>query len=131
MRDLTSNGQHLGRILVVDDEPTIRQLLAEALVMEGYQVLTAANGVQALKLLQAHAVDAILLDLSMPVMDGFGFRRQQLLEPDLARIPLIVLSANHDLAQQSRALRPHAWLSKPFDMFEVVAALGSACASAM
>lgn len=123
--------QHLDRILVVDDEPSIRELLADALAQEGYEVFTAANGLQALRLLQVHAVNAILLDLAMPVMDGFGFRRQQLLEPHAARIPVIVLSANHDLARQSQVLRPYAWLSKPFDVFEVVAALGSACASAM
>src|SRR5947209_5284403 len=96
-----SSDGHLARVLVVDDERTIREVLAEALWQEGYQVLTAGDGLQALGLLRVEPVDAILLDLAMPTMDGFAFRHEQLLQPDVASIPVIVLSANHDLARQS------------------------------
>jgi two-component system chemotaxis response regulator CheY len=116
------------RVLIVDDENAIRELLAEVLRDEGYAVLTATNGAQALAVLHTHAVDAIVLDLAMPVMSGVVFRHQQLLQPTLATIPVIVLSADHDLEKQSQALRPFAWLAKPFQLQEVLATLASACA---
>jgi CheY-like chemotaxis protein len=116
------------RVLIVDDEASIRNVLADILREEGYGVLTATNGAQALGVLSAHAVDAIVLDLAMPVMNGVVFRREQLLRPKLAAIPVVLLSANHDLLQYCAALRPYACLSKPFALAEVLETLASACA---
>src|SRR3954447_16465215 len=64
----------------------------------------------------------------MPVMDGAAFRQQQLLQPDLAAIPVIVLSADRELDRHCLALRPYACLSNPFLLADVLAALASACA---
>lgn len=125
----TLNRQYLARVLVVDDERSIRDLLAQVLADEGYDVVTARSGLEALSLLQVSYVDAILLDLSMPVMDGISFRRRQLLQPELAPIPVIVISANYDLVRQGQSLQPYACLSKPFDLVEVIKTLAAACAS--
>src|SRR3954447_11239609 len=93
------------RVVLVDDEVTLRDLLAEFLQDEGYEVLTAGNGRQALAILRDQPTDAIVLDLGMPVMDGAAFRQQQLLQPHLAAIPVIVLSADRELDRHCLALR--------------------------
>ena len=61
------------RVLVVEDDETLRTTVAEALEDEGYQVITATNGAEALRLVRAAEPDAIVLDLMMPVMDGRAF----------------------------------------------------------
>src|SRR4051794_23983356 len=85
------------RVLVVDDDVSIRGFLAEALRDEGYEVQTAGNGHDALALLREWRPDLILLDLMMPVMDGWAFRTEQRLIPNMADVPVIVLSATRDL----------------------------------
>lgn len=115
-----------GHVLIVDDETAIRELLADVLSAEGYQVTTASNGSAALALIDGYVPDVILLDLMMPVMDGFKFRAQQLGRPELATIPVIILSAMYNPAADSDGLRPHAFLSKPFDLDCVVSAVAAA-----
>ena len=85
------------RVLVVDDDRDIRELLVELLGGEGYLVSSAADGRQALWEAHAHRPDVILLDLMMPVMDGYQFRAAQLDDPDLARGP----------GRDHLGLRPH------------------------
>jgi CheY-like chemotaxis protein len=81
-------------ILVVDDDRDVRNVLTLLLQAEGYRVATAANGRDALDYLNRGGhPDLILLDLMMPVMDGFRFRYAQQQDPDLARIPVVVVSA--------------------------------------
>jgi DNA-binding response OmpR family regulator len=83
-------------VLVVEDDPTIRSGMVTLLERAGYAPICAANGQEALDLLRSGVrVKAILLDLMMPVMDGWTFRREQLRDPHLAHIPVIVLSALH------------------------------------
>ena len=84
-------------VLVVDDERLIRDVLAEFLRDAGYDVANAENGRIALAVLERRLVDVILLDLMMPVMDGFAFRARLLESPGLAHIPVIVLSATFDV----------------------------------
>ncbi len=106
------------QILVVDDEPDVRESTRFLLESWGYGVATAENGAVALDLLQ-HGLrpGLILLDLAMPVKDGFTFRREQLAEPELARIPVVVFSAYRDLLdRRAQALRPLACLPKPLDI---------------
>lgn len=82
------------RVLVVDDDTDIRELLAEFLVLHGYDVATSANGAEALAYLESHArPDLVLLDLEMPMMDGYGFRERQMQVPEWSDIPTIIVSA--------------------------------------
>jgi CheY-like chemotaxis protein len=80
-------------VLVVDDDPDILQTLALCLSTEGYRVLMAANGSEALDLVGKEKPACILLDLMMPVMDGWQFRAAQLADPALAEIPVVIISA--------------------------------------
>ena len=80
-------------ILVVDDDPGIQRVMTKFLKLEGFTSAVAANGEEALAYLRGGG-DAcvIVLDLRMPVMDGWAFRKEQRLDPSLARIPIVVLS---------------------------------------
>jgi CheY-like chemotaxis protein len=100
-----------GLVLVVDDNPEIRSSLEEVLGEEGYQVVGVADGQEALDYLTTREEPrVILLDLMMPVMDGWQFRAEQKKNPKLANIPVIVISAMADAAQDIGAERV---LSKP------------------
>jgi CheY-like chemotaxis protein len=93
------------RVLVVDDDRDIRDSLIETLEDHGYQALGAANGVEALTALQTSPRPClILLDLMMPVMDGRGFRAEQLKNPAWADIPVIVISAYGNAEAQAQEL---------------------------
>jgi CheY-like chemotaxis protein len=84
-----------GGILVVDDDPDIRDSLREVLEDEGYEVACVGNGKEALDHLKSVNPQpcVILLDLMMPVMDGWQFRKEQKLHPEIADIPLVVITA--------------------------------------
>jgi CheY-like chemotaxis protein len=88
-------GENEKRILLVDDDPDIRDGIAEALEDEGFLVRLASNGREALDLLshEKPLPDLILLDMMMPVMDGWAFREEQQKAADLAAIPVVVFSA--------------------------------------
>jgi two-component system response regulator MprA len=104
------------RILVVDDEPTIRSFLVATLQDEGYEVREAEHGQAALDLLAAWTPHAILLDLYMPVLDGWGFREAQRrlgLAPDAA---VVVMSASRNLTQPADDLGISHEVAKPFDL---------------
>ena len=107
-------------VMVVDDDATIRELLAEVLQMFGLDVSCAANGRDALARLRCGALrpDAIVLDLDMPVMNGWQFRREQLLDPMLADIPVLVASGS-----DPGAIRADGHLTKPYGMDELLGAL--------
>jgi CheY-like chemotaxis protein len=102
------------RILVVDDEPQLRATIREALHLEGYDVVEAGNGAEALTLLASARPDAIVLDLWMPVMDGWEFRRAQLAA--YPRIPVVVLSALDLSNERLDELGADALIGKPFDL---------------
>jgi two-component system response regulator MprA len=104
------------RVLVVDDDPSIQGFLAEALADEGYAVRTAGNGREALGVLGEWLPDLILLDLMMPEMDGWVFRAAQRTLPDVAHVPVIVLSATRDLTAKVQTLAPAEVFAKPFDL---------------
>jgi CheY-like chemotaxis protein len=90
------------RILVIEDDAGLRGALAELLAEEGYDVSCAENGADALaKLFEGLVPSLILLDLAMPVMDGFTFRRAQRNDPRIASVPTVVLSASHGTDAQA------------------------------
>ncbi len=117
------------RILLVEDDSALRATLAEVLEERGYEVHCAGNGRQALEALgHAPAPNAILLDLAMPVMDGWAFRAAQQRDPRLAAIPTIVLSASLGLdGRRFDGPAPAAAFTKPFDLDRLLEALRRAC----
>jgi CheY-like chemotaxis protein len=116
------------RILVVEDDADVRDVLTQCLDAEGYTVDQAANGQEALDHLRAGLLPClILLDLKMPMMDGPEFRRQQLANPAWAAIPVVVLSSLTDGAHLAALLRAVAFLVKPFRIAELLAIARQHC----
>jgi CheY-like chemotaxis protein len=116
---LTSPPRARARLLLVEDDADIRDTLSDALGWEGYEIEVAAHGLAALERL-AHGppVDLILLDLMMPVMNGWEFRRAQLADAALAGIPVVVLSAS-----SPDACRPDRYLAKPFSVDQLLSVI--------
>jgi DNA-binding response OmpR family regulator len=111
------------RVLVVEVDPGILDGLSEILEVEGYDVQRARNGREALQRLEQEMPDLVLLDLMMPVMDGWEFARS--LAPG-ARPPIIVLSADRNVSAKAREIGALGWLAKPFELSELLAAVRSA-----
>ncbi len=114
-----------GRILVVDDDALIRDTLATALGDEGYAVRVAPDGRAALSSIGNWRPDLIVLDLMMPVMNGVEFRAAQRSAADTAQIPVIVLSAAHEVQSRAASLEPAAVFTKPFDLGDLLDAIAS------
>lgn len=106
------------RILVVEDDLYIRESVRELLEDEGYTVICAENGARALAELEAmqRLPDLILLDLMMPVKDGFQFRTEQRTDARFAHIPVVVMSADPQLDSRRGLLEARAYLRKPVDI---------------
>ena len=100
------------RILVVEDEEAILNLIEITLELSGYEVATASNGRQAIELIEASLPDLVVLDMVMPVMDGFEvLARLKSLPP----VPVISCSAARENAQTALALGANDFVAKPFD----------------
>jgi CheY-like chemotaxis protein len=107
------------QILVVEDDDAIRGLVSDVLRDDGYQVREACNGFEALEQLHEQRPDLIVLDLMMPVMDGWAFVEECRREPGCDDVPIVVTSASHDLprtADRLRSLGVRTCLAKPFDV---------------
>jgi CheY-like chemotaxis protein len=104
------------RVLVVEDERTIRQSIAGYLSDVGYTVDEAENGAEALKSMQHAIPDVVVLDLLMPIMGGRAFVEACRQNARLGTVPVVLLSAAHDLAQATEELQPRASLAKPVDL---------------
>ncbi len=111
---MTPSGEEAARVLVVEDDANTREALSLVLGGAGFAVDAAANGREALDLLRGGLRPRlILLDLMMPVMDGWAFRAEQLRDPALADIPVVVCSAAHELPQRAASLQAAAVFPKP------------------
>ena len=109
------------RVLVVEDDPSLRLVLVDALVDEGHDVREAASGARALAVLQEWLPDLILLDITMPEMDGRTFRFEQRRLPSPAsQTPVVLVTGSHDHATLIAELGAAALLRKPFNLDELV-----------
>jgi CheY-like chemotaxis protein len=110
------------RVLVVDDDPVIVELLVLNLELEGHEAITAKDGHEALAIARGAGPDLLLLDVMMPGLDGFGVCRELRKDPSTADLPVVLLSAR---AQESDLVRgtaagADAYVTKPFDPFDLV-----------
>ena len=132
----TSPPDTQGRVvLLVDDDADMRALLGHLLEDQGYRIVVARHGKEALQRVQECCPELIILDLNMPVMDGWQFlSARERLDARLAAIPVLLLSGSHDeVARESAKSKAAAFVSKPFDpdhLMSVVRAASYANASA-
>ena len=106
-------------VLVVDDDPDICLILQDVLESEGCTVIVAHNGQEALRVLEQRRPDVIVLDLMMPVMDGWEFAARLQQEPRWSDIPVVVVSADTLAARRKPAAHVVAMIPKPFDIAQI------------
>jgi len=107
----------MARVLVIDDEPDVRWLIRVSLERAGHEVLVAEDGLRGVALAMKQHPDIIVLDLMMPVMDGYGVLAELAKDPRTANVPVLVLSARAIPEEAERATSAGArrFLEKPFD----------------
>ena len=102
-------------ILVVDDDETIASTIELLLIDEGYPVITANNGQHALEYVTRHNPSLILLDMKMPIMDGWAFAAAYRQHPG-PHVPIIVMTAAHDSRSRAAEIAADGYIAKPFDV---------------
>jgi CheY-like chemotaxis protein len=123
-----------GNVLIVEDDPDVREMIAALLAREGFYAVGAQDGLEALHLLRTvrhRAPDApclVLLDLKMPRLGGNEFRRAQLGDPTVANVPIAVMSGATDLQQRAEAMGAVATLAKPLDLDMLIEVVKRYCA---
>jgi CheY-like chemotaxis protein len=117
------------KVLIVDDDEAIVELVRDILEDEGYCVATASNGVDALAKLRGDPVrpSLILLDMRMPLLDGRDFRAEQTRDPELAAIPVVVLSADTKVAVEAPWVQASGYLRKPVRLQELLDVVDEHC----
>ena len=103
-----------GPILVVDDDPNILDVVSELLDMEGYRVATAANGAEALRVVEQQHPSLVLLDMRMPVMDGWGFAKE--LKARGVQLPILVMTAAQNARMWAEEIGAQGFVAKPFEV---------------
>ena len=103
-----------GPILVVDDDPNILDVVSELLDMEGYRVTTAANGAEALARLDEGIPSLVLLDMRMPVLDGWGFARE--VKARGIQLPILVMTAAQNARLWAEEIGAQGYVAKPFEV---------------
>ena len=111
------------RVLVVDDDAAIRQFIQIALEGSGYEVATAEDGQEALAAVRAAPPRVILLDMRMPIMDGWAFTRAYRETPP-PNAPIVVLTAARDAGEYASDVNADAFLAKPFNLRELLGLVG-------
>ncbi len=108
-------------VLVVDDDPLIRTSISEILDLEGYPVATAANGAEALEVVEQARPSLVLLDMRMPIMDGWGFAGA--LNERGIRLPILVMTAAQSAETWAREVHADGYLAKPFELVDLLDAV--------
>jgi two-component system, chemotaxis family, chemotaxis protein CheY len=118
-------------LLVVDDDPATRSLLVDLFNSCGYAVVVAENGADALRQLVDYTPDLVVLDLQMPVLDGFGFRAAQrtLSNFRTANVPVLALTGTRNAARSAETLSAAGFVEKPFEPDQLVEAVLKALSS--
>lgn len=115
-------------VLVVEDDLSIAEALTAFLESEGIRVCCANNGQDALEFLSGPRRPClILLDLSMPILNGEQFRLEQLRRPELAQIPVVVMSADRQVTEKATQIRADGFLRKPVDIDSVLDVVRKYC----
>jgi CheY-like chemotaxis protein len=119
-------------VLVVEDDPDVRESLTEVLSDSAYTTVAVANGQEALDHLRAGGETpcVILLDIMMPVMDGREFRIIQRADPELGQIPVVILTAHADIAEAATSLQAAAYLRKPVQLRALLDVVHKFCRAA-
>ena len=116
-------------VLIVEDDSALREALVQVLADEGYDILSARDGLEAVNCLKkGNRPDVILLDLSMPVVNGWEFRMFQKRDPELAGIPVILITAGGYSREEVAWLEPSAMIPKPVDLSVLLAVVHRFCA---
>jgi CheY-like chemotaxis protein len=111
---MVTSAQPAKRILLIDDDFILREMVTLTLAGQGYMVATAANGEDAFQRLRNFELpNLILLDLMLPRMDGWRFRAEQKRDPELASIPVVIFSAVGDIEKNASSLEARGYLQKP------------------
>lgn len=115
-------------VLVVEDDDDLREDLAFLIQRRGHHVITAANGRDAMKKMGAEGRPCmIILDLMMPVMDGWTLRAEMLKNPALADVPVVLLSGIADIQNEARVLKAVDYLTKPIDLDKLYRLVATHC----
>jgi CheY-like chemotaxis protein len=123
-----SCNDYRGEVLIVEDDTDLRQALTQILADEGYRVDGAEHGLSALEQLRdGRRPCLILLDLTMPVMNGWQFRDEQRQDPSLAAIPVVVISAGANLSEQIGSLGIQDYIRKPIQLGQLLATVQRYC----
>jgi two-component system, chemotaxis family, chemotaxis protein CheY len=119
------------RIITVDDAATMRRLVSYTLRSEGYEVVEAEDGEDALRVLAAQAVDVVITDINMPRMDGIELVRRLRALPQFKTTPILMLTTESDPAkkQEGRNAGATGWITKPFQPDQLLAAVAKVSAS--
>jgi CheY-like chemotaxis protein len=126
---MTNGADRPKLILVVEDDTLIRTNIIEVLADEGYCVQGAANGQLALDYLRSASLmpALILLDLMMPVMNGWQFRTEQLNDFRLRKIPVVVVTADGNARQKEKNFNVEGWVKKPFEIETLLTTVKQCC----
>lgn len=117
------------KVFVVEDDQDIREALTDLLESEGYEVTTAENGQIGIDKLSAasHLPDVILLDLMMPIKDGFQFYAEKSAIPEFSDVPVIIMSADGHILDKQRQLKAQAYIKKPVDIDHILKVVDHYC----
>ncbi len=116
------------RVLVVDDDGSILETIAEALALEGYEVATAKDGAEGIEQLERHRSMVVLLDMRMPVMDGWEFARE--VRRRGIETQIVAMTAAQNAGSWAAEIGASSHLEKPFDLMELLDLVADRCAAA-